>query len=216
MEYLQRKHSTRLVFDPTYLTIDLSLFPKYDWSKLYGDVKEVLLPDMPEPLGKDIDVCMMCDNDHAGEQRTRRSRTGFLIICNMALIDWVSKRQPTIEPSVFSAEFVAMKHNIERLRGLRYKLRMMGIPLSGPSYIFGDNKSRVSNLTKPESTLKRKCSSICYHFIRESVAMGESAITHLRSDQNSTDFMTKVTYGAKRHRLVSGLLYDIYDDHTDK
>jgi hypothetical protein len=204
------------VFDPTYPTIDLSLFPKYDWFKFYGDVKEALPPDMPEPLGKDIDVCMMCDSDHTGEQRTRRSCTGFLIFCNMALIDWVSKCQPTIETLVFGAEFVAMKHGIERLRGLRYKLHMMGIPLSGPSYIFGDNKSQVTNLTKPKSTLKRKCSSICYHFIRESVAMGESAITHLRSDQNSANLMTKVTYGAKRRRLVRGLLYDIHDDHTDK
>jgi hypothetical protein len=42
----------------------------------------------------------------------------------MALIIWLSKCQPTIETSVFGAEFVAMKHGIETLRGLRYKLRM--------------------------------------------------------------------------------------------
>ena len=74
----------------------------------------------------------------------------------------------------------------------------------------------MTNLTKPESTLKQKCSSICYHFIRESMAMGESAITHLRSDQNSTNLMTKVTYGVKCRRLISGILYDVYDAHTDK
>ncbi len=140
--------------DPTYPAIDLSLFPKYDWSKFYGDVKEVLPPDMPKPLGKDIDVCMMCDSDYVGEQRIRRSCTCFLIFCNMALIDWVSKRQPTIETLVFGAEFIAMKHSIKRLRGLRYELRMMGIPLSGSSYIFGDNKSQVTNSTTPKSTLK--------------------------------------------------------------
>jgi hypothetical protein len=39
----------------------------------------------------------------------------FLIFCNMALIDWISKRQATIETSVFGAEFVAMKHGIEKL-----------------------------------------------------------------------------------------------------
>ena len=90
---------------------------------------------------------------------------------------------------------------------------MMGIPLVGPSYIFGDNKSQVTNSTRPESTLKRKCNSICYHFIRESVAMGESVVTHLWTGHNSSDLMTKVTYGAKRRRLVGGILYDIYDDH---
>ncbi len=98
----------------------------------------------------DIPTRMMCDSDHAGEQWTRRSCTGFPIFCNMALIDWVSKCQPTIETSVFGAEFVAMKHGIEKLMGLRYKLCMMGAPLSGPSYIFVDNKSQVTNSTKQD------------------------------------------------------------------
>ncbi len=71
--------------------------------------------DMSKPLGKDNDVRMMCDSDHAGDKRTRGSCTGFLIFCNMALIDWVSKKQATIETPVFGAEFVAMKHGIERL-----------------------------------------------------------------------------------------------------
>ncbi len=153
------------MFDPTYPTIDMDSFPQYDWTEFYGDVKEAIPSDMPLPLGKDLDVCMMCDSDHAGEKRTRRSRIGFLIFCNMALIDWVSKKQATIETPVFGAEFVAMKHGIEKLRGLRYKLRMMGIPLTGPFFIYGDNKSQITNSTKPESTLKKKCNSICYHAV---------------------------------------------------
>ncbi len=94
-------------------------FPKYDWTKFYGDAKELIPADMPLPLGKGVDLQMMVDSDHAGDRRIRQSRTGFLIFCNMALIDWVSKKQPTIETSVFGAKFVAMKHGIEKLRGLR-------------------------------------------------------------------------------------------------
>jgi hypothetical protein len=213
MSYLRQKHNTRLIFDPTYPKIDMGMFPQFDWTEFYGNIDEAIPADMPEPLGKDVDVRMMCDSDHAGDRRTRRSRTGFLIFCNMALIDWVSKKQATIETSVFGAEFVAMKHGIEKLRGLRYKLRMMGIPLTGPSYIFADNKSQVTNATIPESTLKKKCNSICYHAVRESVAMGESLITHIRSEENLSDLMTKIVHGTKRRRLVGNILYDIYDDH---
>ena len=86
----------------------------------------------------------MVDSDHAGDKPIRSSRTGFLIFCNMALIDWISKKQHTIETSVFGAEFVAMKHGMEKLWGLIYKIRMMGIPLSGPSYVYGDNKLAMS------------------------------------------------------------------------
>ena len=120
MSYLRQKHNTRLIFDPTHPKIDMGMFPQSNWTKFYGNIEEAIPADMPEPLGKDIDVRMMCDSDHAGDRRTRRSRTGFLIFCNMALIDWVSKKQATIETSVFGAEFVAMKHGIEKLRGLCY------------------------------------------------------------------------------------------------
>jgi hypothetical protein len=118
-------------------------------------MEEAIPSNMPPPLGKDVDLCMMVDSDHAGEKRTQCSRTGFIIFCNLAPIIWLSKQQVTIETSVHGAEFVAMKHGIETLRGLRYKIRMMGIPLSGPTYIYGDNKSQVTNSSRPESTLKK-------------------------------------------------------------
>jgi hypothetical protein len=134
----------------------------------------------------------------------------------MALIEWISKKQATIETSVFGAEFVAVKHVIEKLRGLQYKLRMMGIPLTGPSYIYGDNKLQVTNSPRPESTLKKKRNSICYHAVRESVAMGESMITHISTGHNHSDLMTKVTSGAKHRGLVGGILNDIYNDHSQQ
>ncbi len=169
--------------------------------------------DMLEPLGKDVDVCIMCGSDHAGDKRTRQSCTGFLIFSNMALIDWVSKKQATIETSVFGAEFAAMKHGIEKLQGLCYKLCMMGIPLTGPSFINATNKLQVTNSTRPQLNLKKKCNSICYHAVQESVAMGESLITHIDSEENLSDLMAKVTCGGKCRQLVHNILYDIYDDH---
>ncbi len=92
MSYLSQKHNTRLIFDPTYPKTDMGQFPQYNRTKFYGNVEEAIPVDMPKPLGKDLDVCMMCDSDHAGNKRTRRSCTVFLIFCNMALIDWVSKK----------------------------------------------------------------------------------------------------------------------------
>ncbi len=129
-------------------------------------MEEAIPPNMPPPLGKEVDLHMMVDSDHAGDKRTQRSRTGFIIFCNLAPIIWLSKQQATIETSVFGAEFVAMKHGIKTLRGLRYKICMMGVPLSGPTYIYGDSKSQVNNSSRPELPLKKKCNSICYHAIR--------------------------------------------------
>jgi hypothetical protein len=74
----------------------------------------------------------------------------------MLLINWLSQKQPTLELSVFGAEFVAMKLGVEALGGIRYKLRMMGVPIAGPTYVYGDNMSVIHNTQQPESTLKKK------------------------------------------------------------
>ena len=109
----------------------------------------------------------------------------------MALITWYSKKQMTVESSVFGAEFVAMKHCVEELRAFRYKLRMMGVPLEGPTYVFGDNMSVINNTSNHESTLKKKSNAICYHAVREAVAMGECVSGHIRTHFNFADLLTK-------------------------
>jgi hypothetical protein len=155
---------------------------------------------------------LFVDSDHAGEQFTRRSRTGLLIYLNMAPIVWFSKRQRTVESSVFGAEFVAMKNGIETCQGLRYKLIIMGVALSGPTFVYGDNMAVVHNTQRPEFVLKKKSNSICYHAVRESTAMGESIIGHVTSVDNPADICTKVVAGGqKRNHLIRLLLHDLCD-----
>ena len=112
---------------------------------------------------------------------------------------------------MFGAEFVAMKTVVEALRGLRYKLRMMGVPCEEPTYLLGDNMSVIHNTSKPESTLKKKSNSICYHAVREAVAMGEVLTAHVKTNDNFADLQTKVLYGSKRRTMVDYVLRDIYD-----
>ena len=84
------------------------------------------------------------DSDHANDKLNRRSRTGVLIFVNGALICWHSKKQLSVETSSFGSEMVAMKTAVELSLGLRYKLRMMGVPLGGPINVKADNMSVVS------------------------------------------------------------------------
>ena len=58
-----------------------------------------------------------------------------MIYINMSLINWYSGKQSTIETTVFGTEFVAMKASVDTLHAIQYKLRMMGIPISGALYI---------------------------------------------------------------------------------
>ena len=106
-----------------------------------------------------------------------------------------------------------MKQGIDALRGLRYKLRKMGIPISGPSYIYVDNISVVHNTSRPESMLRKKSNSVCYHTVYESVVMEESLVGQIPSKGNVADLMTKVLDGQKRKYLVRKFFYDIHDCH---
>ena len=166
-------------------------------------------PNAPDPIGKSVDLRMWVDSDHAGEKVTRRSRTGYFIFLNTALINWLSKKQPTIEGSVFGAEFITLKTGVEALRVIRYKLRMMGVPLNIPTYVYSDNMSVIYNTSRPESTLKKKSNSICYHVLCEAVASGECLTTHCKTGDNYSGMMTKVLYGQKKQDNVYCILYDI-------
>ena len=89
-----------------------------------------------------------------------------------ALVQWFSNKQSTVGTSVFGAEYVNMKQGIDAPRGLRYKLRMMGILISSPSFLYGDNTLVVCYTSRPETVLRKKSDSVCYHAVHESVAVG--------------------------------------------
>ena len=57
---------------------------------------------------------------------------------------------------MFGAKCVAMKQGMEAVHVLRYNLRMMGVRISGPTYVYGDNILVIHNTQRPESTLRKK------------------------------------------------------------
>jgi hypothetical protein len=209
--YLKKHHNARIAFDPTYPEIDYSKFERRDWRRFYNNVIEPIPPNAPKPLGKLVVIRFYVDADHAGDQITRRSRTGFIMFINSAVINWYSKKQGSVEGATFGSEFMAMKTVAEVNKGLRYKLRMMGVPIDGPSYVYGDNMSVLHNTSNPESTLKKKSNSIAYHLVRESIAMDEMRTGYINSAENYADLMTKnLPRGERRENLLRGVMWDIY------
>jgi hypothetical protein len=101
--YLGIHHNTRVVFYPTYPYFDMGTLIKTDWKSMYGDVKETIPSYAPVSRGNEVDMRLFVDSDHTGEQFTRRLRNGFVICLNVVPIVWLSKRQPTMESSVFGA-----------------------------------------------------------------------------------------------------------------
>jgi len=84
---------------------------------------------------------------------------------------------------------------------LRYKLRMMGVPIDGPANVFCDNESVVKSTMNPESTLKKKNVSIAYHKVREYFAAGIINVYFQYSEDNLADVFTKVLPVVKRKNI---------------
>ena len=120
----------------------------------------------------------------------------------------MSKKQASCETSTFGSEFCAMKQGTEYVRGLRYKLRMLGIPCSSPTLVFGDNQSVLANTTVPTSQLKKKSNSIAFHFVREGSARDEWRTAYVNTHENPADLLTKpLPSGEKRSSFIRSMLW---------
>jgi len=201
--YLKRTQSLILMLNPTDLKIHgigtLST-QSHSWEDFYPDASDPVPTNMPKPRGHSVSINCFVDSDHAGDLGNRRSHSGVVIYLQSAPIIWYSKKQTTIETSTHGAELVATRIAVELVESLRYKLRMFGIPLYGPTSIFCDNESVVHNANRPDSVLKKKHNAISYHKIRESVAAGIIQVFKISSDYNTADLFTKILSGVKSHQ----------------
>ena len=209
-KYLELHRKNELAFDPMYQKVesDQNVDKKIEEMKrIYVDAKEDLPPNAPEPRGRPVQVNCFEDSDHAGNTVTRRSQTGILLYLNSAPIVWYSKRQNTVESSTFGSEFVALRIASDLIISLRYKLRMFGIPIDGPTNVFCDNASVYKNASFAESQLKKKHQSICFHRVRECGASGILIPHKVASEFNLSDLLTKSLPAARRVALRSRIMF---------
>jgi hypothetical protein len=205
--YLKTHSRSRIVLDDSKPLVDEQQFVQVDWTDFYPDAQEPIPPNAPAPRGNSVLLSCFVDADHAGNKLTRRSHTGIIIFCNRAPIIWFSKRQNTVETSTFGSEFIAARIAVELIEALRYKLRMFGIPIQGPTNVYCDNNGVVVNASRPESTLKKKHNSIAYHRVREAAAAGTIRIAKEDSKTNIADMLTKPLSGPRLKDLCSRVLY---------
>ena len=205
--YLKHHKRSKMVFDDTEPVFDENAFAVCDWTEFYPDAEEAIPHNVPEIRGHGIVTSVFVDADHAGCKATRRSHTGVFVFVNKAPILWYSKRQNTVETSTFGSEFCAMKVAIDMVEGIRYKLRMMGVPLNGPTSIFCDNQSVVKNSTAPESVLKKRHNAIAYHRAREAQAAGFIRVAWENGATNIADLLTKLMPGPRLKELIGYVLW---------
>lgn len=93
------------------------------------------------------------------------------------------------------------------MKALRYKLRVFGLPISGPANMHCDNEAAYKNVAFPSSILSKKMHSISYHYCREAVAAGIVRVAKEDTKTNLADLFTKVLSKVKREELLDKFMY---------
>jgi Reverse transcriptase (RNA-dependent DNA polymerase) len=181
---------------------------KYDWSQtVYGDVTEELPPDMPIPKGKVVRITTYKDANLMHDLITGRSMSGVLHFINQTPVQWFSKKQNVVETATYGSEFMVARQATEQVIDLRYTLRMMGIPIDGPAWVFGDNQSVIISSTTPQSCLNKRHNALSYHRVRESIAAAIIYFMHVEGRLNPSDMFTKFLGYSKFWPLIQPLLF---------
>ena len=94
----------------------------------------------------------------------------------------------------------------EYVRGLRFKLRRMGIACLDPTFVYADNQYVLANTTMPMSMLKKKADSIAYHFVREGCTKDEWRTTYVNTHENPSDILTKPLPSEEKRLKFSRML----------
>ena len=79
------------------------------------------------------------------------------------------------------------------VEALRYKLRTFGINMWGPSEVYCDNNSVVTNSSVPASVLNKRHNATCYHRVREAQASRMLKVVWIPSGYNLADLLKKST-----------------------
>ena len=193
---------------------DYSIYPteKYDWTYVYGKVEEELPPNMPKPKGKKVIISVFADANLYHDHVSGRAVSGILMMLNKTPIDWYSKRQATVETATYGSEFISARIATDKIIETRYMLRMLGVPMEGPSYMFGDNLAVVNSASIPDDTLKKRHNALCYHRVREAIAADIVKFIHIEGKDNPADVLTKFLPSTKWWPLMKPLLHWLSGD----
>jgi hypothetical protein len=184
----------------------------YDWTRsVYGNVTEEMPTDAPKPKGKSVVLTTYVDANLYHDLVTGRAVTGVLHLVNKTPFEWFSKKQATVEAATYGSEFVAAKLATEQSMAARITLRYLGVPVEGPTRMFGDNGSVVTSSTVPHSPLKKRHHALAYHLVREAIAAKIVDFYFLPGDLNPADILTKHWSYSKIWTTLQAVMFWIGD-----
>jgi len=145
-----------------------------------------------EPTGEDdACFCVFSDADWAGDQSTRKSTSGTVVMVANGPISWFSKLQRTVALSTMEAEYVAMGQTVREVMWIKKLLVDITDGVETKTKVFCDNQGAIALTRNPENHTRAKHIDIVHHFINDEVKSGRIDLQYVRTEENIADLMTK-------------------------
>jgi Reverse transcriptase (RNA-dependent DNA polymerase) len=162
------------------------------WERsVYGEPFEEIPDNAPEPKGKAARQTLYVDANLEHCKVTGRSAMGGVFMVQGTIVGHFSRRQSTVETATYASEFIAARAALDEALAIRYELRMLGAPIEGPIWMFGDNKSMIDSASQPSGRLQKRHLILSWHRLREKAAMGIVYYLHIGTKENIADCLTK-------------------------
>jgi hypothetical protein len=153
-----------------------------------------------------LKVIAFTDADFAAD-KSRRSRTGYVIIICNAAVTFYCKLQTSVTLSTCEAELVALSAAIQSILWIRRLLDDLGLSQTEPTIVYEDNAAALSLAVDYRFSNRTKHVDIKGMFIHEHITSGEVAPIKIASTDNMADIFTKSLARIlfAKHRAALGL-----------
>lgn len=148
------------------------------------------------------------DADWAGDQRDRKSNSGYCILFNGALISWASRKQTTVALSSTEAEFIAFSEAVKDIIWIKRLLADFEQRVDTPVQMFEDNQGCIKLLNNGTCNQRVKHIDIKYKFVQEYISKKEVTAIYCPTKTMIADMLTKPLDGSRlsQHVKAIGLL----------
>lgn len=152
----------------------------------------------------DLQLRAYFDSDWANDMTDGRSVTGYLVYLGPNLVSWSTEKQTRVSKSSTEAEYRALSSAASEVMWLTYVLTDLRVPISTPQLLC-DNQSAICLTKNPVFHKRMKHVGTDCHFVREQVIAGTMSVSHVFSEDQLADLLTKPLSSPRFQHLVSKL-----------